>query len=459
MALPDESGYDDHEAREGPQGNVSRTHDVLCKMVGAGRKHSEGLSEKGLVKEDLLDIRSGIKAGRYVNEATVSQGIVQRLLNTLGWPVYDTEVVAPEYSLGTRRADYALCHPPREPVILIEVKQVGQSKGADRQLFEYAFHKGVPMAILTDGQEWNFFLPTEQGDYSERQLYKIDILERDPQEAESSFNRYLEYEAVRSGQAIEAARKDYRNAARKRQAQRTLPDAWAKLIESEDELLMELLADKVEDLCGVKPDPDAVAAFLCEYLGMHVIERTDAFTLVGADARRFKLTLFAADGPREPGALKHVALRVSNGDGAEDGVSSFDVGDGLRLRLVEAPTEVEYDLDHVALYSARPTETAADYVRLGFEPAEPGPEGQPRVTVGGAFVEFHDGDPGESETPLLHHLAVLVDSAQEHVDEARELGVEVDELVDAPNTLAVFLLGPDRVRIEYVEHKPTFSLV
>ena len=214
------------------------------------------------MEEALLDIRAGIKTGRYVNEATVSQGIVQRLLNALGWPVYDTEVVAPEYSLGTRRADYALCHPPREPVILVEVKQVGQSKGADRQLFEYAFHKGVPMAILTDGQEWNFFLPTEQGDYSERQLYKLDILERDLQEAESRFKRYLEYEAVRSGQAIDAARKDYRNAARRKQAQRTLPDAWAKLIESEDELLLELLSDKVEDLCGIKPDPDAVAAFL-----------------------------------------------------------------------------------------------------------------------------------------------------------------------------------------------------
>src|SRR5918994_6445412 len=197
------------------------------------------MSARGSVKEDLLDIRAGIKAGRYVNEATVSQGIVQRLLDALGWPVYDTEIVAPEYSLGTRRVDYALCHPPREPVILVEVKQVGQSKGADRQLFEYAFHKGVPMAILTDGQEWNFFLPTEQGDYSERQLYKLDILERDPHQAESSFKRYLEYDAVRSGQAIEAARRDYRDAARKRQAQRTLPNAWAKLIESEDELLLE----------------------------------------------------------------------------------------------------------------------------------------------------------------------------------------------------------------------------
>lgn len=214
------------------------------------------------MRDDILDISAGIKAGRYVNEATVSQGVVQRLLNKLGWPVYDTEVVAPEYSLGSRRADYALCHPPREPIILVEVKQVGQSKGADRQLFEYAFHKGVPMAILTDGQEWNFFLPTEQGDYNERQLYKLDLLERTVEEAETSLRRYLNYEAVRTGQAIEMARKDYRNAARERQAQKALPEAWNKLLEAEDELLIELVSEKVEDLCGVKPAPDAVATFL-----------------------------------------------------------------------------------------------------------------------------------------------------------------------------------------------------
>ena len=48
------------------------------------------------MEEDLLDICAGIKAGRYVNEATVSEGIVQRLLHALGWPVYDAGVVAPE---------------------------------------------------------------------------------------------------------------------------------------------------------------------------------------------------------------------------------------------------------------------------------------------------------------------------------------------------------------------------
>jgi predicted type IV restriction endonuclease len=89
---------------------------------GSSGKLRKAVGRKGSVKQDLLEIRAGVKAGRYVNEATVSQGIVQRLLHLLGWPVYDTEIVAPEYSLGGRRADYALCHPPREPVILVEVK-------------------------------------------------------------------------------------------------------------------------------------------------------------------------------------------------------------------------------------------------------------------------------------------------------------------------------------------------
>jgi catechol 2,3-dioxygenase-like lactoylglutathione lyase family enzyme len=208
---------------------------------------------------------------------------------------------------------------------------------------------------------------------------------------------------------------------------------------------------------------DAVADFATSRLGMHVIDRTDAFTLIGSNARRGKLTLFDAEGPRERGALKHVALRVSNLSTALGELGSdepfVDVGDeGVRLGLVEAPTDVEYDLDHVALYSATPQATADAYLRLGFNRAEPGPSGAPRVEVGGAYVEFHEGEPGDPERPLLNHLAVLVDSADEHIAEANDLGVEIDNVVDAANTYAVFVWGPERVRVEYVEHKPTFSL-
>src|SRR5262245_46197509 len=88
-------------------------------------------------------------------------------------------------------------------------------------------------------------------------------------------------------------------------------------------------------------DRDPIADFLTERVGMHVIERTDKFTLVGSDARRGKLTLFDEEGPRERGALKHVALRVSDLEDAigslgdvvvsrEDGGVYFDVSEGLR---------------------------------------------------------------------------------------------------------------------------------
>src|ERR1043166_5674735 len=143
---------------------------------------------------------------------------------------------------------------------------------------------------------------------------------------------------------------------------------------------------------------DAIVDFATEQLGMHVIDRQDNFTLVGSDARRGKLTLFDADGPRDHGPFKHVALRVNS----LDGPSRVELPGGIEVHLVEERTEVDYDLDHVALYTADPAVTAAAYLDYGFPPAEP-KDGVLRVEVGGAYVEFHEGDPGETEQPLLNH--------------------------------------------------------
>jgi len=201
-------------------------------------------------------------------------------------------------------------------------------------------------------------------------------------------------------------------------------------------------------------DREPIAEFVTTKLPLHVIDRQDNFTLVGADARRGKLTLFDAPGPREQGAFKHVALRVTK---LPEGETEFELGEGVKLVLVEADTDSEYDLDHVALYSSDPRKTAEAYERFGFDAAPPSADGHPRVEVGGAYVEFHPGEPGDPEKPLLNHLAVLVDSVEEHIAEAEEMGV-VDNVVDAANTRAVFVWGPERVRIEYVEHKPEFAL-
>jgi len=205
-------------------------------------------------------------------------------------------------------------------------------------------------------------------------------------------------------------------------------------------------------------DRARIAEFLQRHLTMHVITEDEKFTLMGTNARRGKLTLFDAEPPRERGVLKHVGLRVSDVAAArrllpEGAGEVFEAGGGIALTLVQAETDVEYDLDHVALWSPDPAATAREYERYGFAPA-----GAKRVEVGGAFVELHQGDPGAGDRPLLNHLAVLVDSAAEVIAEAKEEQIGVESVVDAENTYAAFLWGPERVRIEYVEHKPTFSL-
>ncbi len=197
-----------------------------------------------------------------------------------------------------------------------------------------------------------------------------------------------------------------------------------------------------------------MAEIAVERLGLHTIQRTDAFTLLGADARRGKLTLFEAPedagGPRERGALKRVGLRVRSLDDLE---SRVDLGEGLEVVLVEAETESDFDLDHVALFSPDPGAAARAWEAYGFAPAGPN-----RVAVGGAYLELHEGDPDRPERPLLNHIGVLVDSVEAHTAEAEEQGIAIDKVVDAENTVALFVWGPDRVKLEYVEHKASFSL-
>lgn len=217
---------------------------------------------KMAITNHIEKVRDGLREGKFTSEAAVSQGILLPALHELGWPIFDTSIVIPEFSVEGRRVDYALCHPENRPSVFIEVKKVGLSEGADRQLFEYAFHLGVPMAILTDGQEWSFYLPGEQGRYDERRVYKLDLLERDIPEAKNRLERYLSYSNVCSGAALKAARSDYQNVARGRIIETNLPKAWEALLKDQDSLLLDLLAEKVEDLCGYKPDLDVCSQFL-----------------------------------------------------------------------------------------------------------------------------------------------------------------------------------------------------
>jgi catechol 2,3-dioxygenase-like lactoylglutathione lyase family enzyme len=213
-------------------------------------------------------------------------------------------------------------------------------------------------------------------------------------------------------------------------------------------------------------DRDALADFLVDRLGMHVIERTDAFTLVGADARKGKLTLFAADGPREAGVLARVGLRVFDLNEAlaelppdvaverpAPGRATFTAPEGLPVALVEVDDGSPYDLHHVAFTVPAVEEALGELAELGLEREDD------RLAVGGAYVELEQGEAEDTSAPLLNHVGLKVESAEEHIQAAKERGLQIADIVDAENTYAVFVYGPNGIKLEYVEHKPSFSLV
>jgi catechol 2,3-dioxygenase-like lactoylglutathione lyase family enzyme len=193
----------------------------------------------------------------------------------------------------------------------------------------------------------------------------------------------------------------------------------------------------------------ALADFLCERAGMHVIDMTDTFTLVGADAKKGKITLFDADGPRDRGVLGHIGLNVHD----ESLAGNVSAPGGLELQLVDHREGDEWDLNHVRLRVPDPAHAVSEFLELGFEPGD-GPES---VVAGDKTIYFVEGPGDPVERPLLNHLALLVDSHEEHAAAARERELEYEE-VDAANTWAVFVTGPYGIRIEYVEHKPGFAL-
>ena len=232
------------------------------------------------LKEHIDDIQKRLERNEFESEAAVRQGIIERLLGVLAWPTFDTKIVFPEYGVEGRKVDYALCHPVEKPRVFIEAKQVGNIEGAERQLFEYAFHSGVPIAILTDGQKWRFFYPIGQGEYKERKVHELDLIENDSEDSAERLNRYLNYEAVQTGDAVKAIEEDYRNVSKQRHIrsrllemciskeagekvrepilERRLPEAWSKLLQDEDgfsEFLLEAMAGKTESLCGIYSYP------------------------------------------------------------------------------------------------------------------------------------------------------------------------------------------------------------
>lgn len=208
-------------------------------------------------------------------------------------------------------------------------------------------------------------------------------------------------------------------------------------------------------------DRDELSGFLEMHLGMAPILSSETFTLMGAEPHAGKLTLFDSEGPREPGALRRVVLRVADLQAAlaklpaelsvelgSDGVARFQGPQRLDLGLVEVPhTGTQYDIDHVVLEVPDARRALGELELLGFQRRDGA------LWIGDRQVVVEQNGGGMVDRPLLNHIALLVASANEQMTRI-ELGpFQITDVRDAENTFAVFIRGSDGIELEYVEHK------
>jgi len=217
------------------------------------------------MNDDLLKLINDFKKDRRLfsfDEAATKQAVILRILKALGWNPFNIDEVYPEYSVGSKRVDYALRYDGRNKVF-IEVKKVNKDlEKHQEQLLNYSFQEGVKLAILTNGISWWFYLPLREGSWEQRKFYTIEIYDQESEDIVKKFEEFLSKDNVISGKAIENAENLYKSKQKQHLIKETLPKAWKKIITEPDELLVELLAETTEKLCGYKPDNEMVEQFL-----------------------------------------------------------------------------------------------------------------------------------------------------------------------------------------------------
>ena len=88
------------------------------------------------------------------------------------------------------------------------------------------------------------------------------MLERKIEESTFRFLRYLSFDNVKEGKAFEFAREDYKDISKKRRVKENIPLAWEKLLEEKDEILIDVISDKVESICGYKASETQIIQYL-----------------------------------------------------------------------------------------------------------------------------------------------------------------------------------------------------
>lgn len=221
------------------------------------------MSSSGL--EDVLaKARDNLASGRVVNEAGVQTAIIRPILRGLGWDDADPAQWQVEYQVEGGRVDEALIGPHGKPLVFVEAKRPGElSPKAEDQLFRYANNRGVALLALTDGDTWDLYLSMAEGEPAERRFTRLKLTEAsDPSGVAGDLRTYVQRSEVLSGAARKAAELRLDQVKRYKIGRGGLESAWMELLGEPDDILRDLLIERVEQEVGARPTTEDAERFL-----------------------------------------------------------------------------------------------------------------------------------------------------------------------------------------------------
>ncbi|MDO7846662.1 DUF4357 domain-containing protein [Hymenobacter sp. M29] len=208
--------------------------------------------------EILLDIRQRLLGKQYKNEEHVRLSLVARLVQALGWDIWNPTEVFTEFKATKKedntRVDMALfTHGFDATAIFIECKGVGNFAAdlpaVERQLRDYNRDHTALFTIITDGRHWRFYFSFTSGEFKDKLFCKFDLQQDGLEEIAGYLETFLLRENIENHSARQKAEAYLMLGKKERAMQDVLPDAQ-KLVSlppfpSLPEAMVQLLAAKV----------------------------------------------------------------------------------------------------------------------------------------------------------------------------------------------------------------------
>ena len=146
----------------------------------------------------------------HANEAVTQQYVILPILRALGWEDANlaSMEVLPEYRVGSKIPDYAL-KVRRRSELFIECKKWNELlENHEKQIMTYASYSNAPIAVLTNGKNWRFYLLEKEGiPINNRIFHDCDIDSKNLNAAVYSLGKYLLRDNILSGTATKEAEK------------------------------------------------------------------------------------------------------------------------------------------------------------------------------------------------------------------------------------------------------------